>query len=115
MDTVEALEKVKEEVAGGWTKGNFICRKPEHPRGYTVCMMGAVFSTFGVHGRFSSNTYVLERQLKIESILQQIVEENTNFKSITAFNDAENTTKEDVLKMIDLAIEKEKSCQTAAA
>lgn len=88
MTTVEVLKLAREKVAGGWCKGHYVKTNPDGKDAY--CVAGAI-SRSGVAGK-TGHAY---------EIFSQAIGSGL---SLSAWNDAPNRTKEEVLAAFDKAI-----------
>lgn len=85
-------------VTKGWTKNHWHWYDPTTDTN-KVCLEGALF------GYCESNKHELSKaQIEARDVVLKIVKERHGFPTIPEFNDAGDTTKDEVLEVLKLAI-----------
>ena len=100
MDTVETLREARKliEKPENWIKGQSIEIRPE---GNAYCLLGALSWTSYANGNFMPDkTYRSATSAVIDSVVAR------NYGGASLFNDAPETTHEDVLSLIDETIDR---------
>ncbi len=101
---LKTLRRTRQLIAriNGWHKGSFK-RKRIWLGGYSYCLVGALeqaaleSNIIRENGDFTTMRELISRQEPINT---------TFFASLAAFNDQPNTTKADILRVLDVAIAK---------
>ena len=84
------LREVRKIVERGWTKHKMYDQERQN-----FCLLGA----FSRVGRGQNGIVFNDVQ-----IVRKVIQQNTRYAQIVSFNDAKETTKEDILLMLDKAI-----------
>ncbi len=99
MTAIELLKQARIKIERGWTKGwfardeNGLRVHTDDPRASCFCLSGAMYI------KVCSSAELLRARILLKSVLPD------GFSNIVQFNDNCNTTKENVLNLIDRAIE----------
>ncbi len=93
MEPKEVLEKAKSILERGW------CQNQNKDYAGNYCMLGAMRKVDGLlHSRCGPRNFVLRA-------IAKVTKKGINDTYIVTYNDAPKRTKEQVLKVMDLAIE----------
>jgi hypothetical protein len=98
---IKVLKTALKRVEKGWTQGMWLWR--DSNGGAQVCLEGAIYG-FCDKTKHSVTDAQLEAVNAVEAILFERTGERAGNTSLAVFNDSCETTKEDVLDVIKLAI-----------
>ena len=110
---LECLKETRKLVQQGWTQ--FCCARdalnettgPSNPKAVKWCLFGAVArASFIVNGPNSLFHEGYSLRNKTTAVLDNIVIATTMAHEIVTWNDGPNRTQEEVIQVIDMAIEK---------
>lgn len=95
---IKVLRTVFKRVTNGWTKQNWHYHDAVTGKNF-VCLEG------GIYGYCPADKHVAtEAQKRAIAIVEEIIAERHGYSNIPNFNDAIETSQEDVLEVIKLAI-----------
>ena len=112
MDVLEVLQGVRAMLRPpqAWCKGQFVRQSPGAPRGQAYCLVGAL-------GELAARSVVRDLVMfgRAEDMLMHCATElyDESYFSLVEFNDEHDTTHEDVLRVLDCAIERTKQDEPA--
>jgi hypothetical protein len=99
------LKKARELLAEGWVQGASRVNHMDGTKSY--CMLGAIDAACGVYETTSATeyVYVLAMATAVSEPIRKLLDSASSVRNIVMFNDNPTRTQEEVLEILDKAIQ----------